>query len=147
MKDKYIEHDFPRYFVFGAHSNGNVDIADADDSTLATVSRVHAEKLITDRDRIVNKLCEMARAFESTDNEAFTKFWYGPNVKNEILDLIGKKVTGVQTSNYDVNESSSLVLTFDDGSELSIDEQYQEGSGPGWHKFSLRIKKPVKVIS
>lgn len=77
MKDKYVEHYFPRYFVFGEHADGRVDIATAHDSTVATVSAKDAAKLIAHRDEIVEKLCNMARAFEDAAPEAFSRFWYG----------------------------------------------------------------------
>jgi hypothetical protein len=77
MKDKYIEEDFPRYFVFGEHENGTVDLATPSNDTIATVSKEHADNIIGDRDAIVSKLCAMARAFDESDPDAFTRFWYG----------------------------------------------------------------------
>ena len=77
MKDKYIEADYPIYFIFGEHENGMVDVASAKNDTVATVSRNQANTLIDDRNSLVQKLCDMARAFEAADNSAFTKFWYG----------------------------------------------------------------------
>lgn len=77
MRDKYIEQDFPRYFVFGQHSDGQVDIATEKDSAVATVSHEHATRLIADRAAIVQKLCDMARAFDEAAPDAFNRFWYG----------------------------------------------------------------------
>lgn len=76
MKAKYVEEEFPRYFIFGEHADGSVDIATSSDDTVATVSRVHAEKLVAHRDAVVQKLCDMAMAFDEADSAAFEKFWY-----------------------------------------------------------------------
>ena len=76
MKSKYVEEVFPRYFVFGEHLDGRVDIATEFDPTVATVSREHAAILIAQRDAVVQKLCDMAKAFNKADNEAFKRFWY-----------------------------------------------------------------------
>ena len=77
MRDKYIEHDFQRYFEFGEHADGRVDIATESDSTVATVTREHAQKLIEHRDSVVTKLCDMAQAFDAAAPEEFKRFWYG----------------------------------------------------------------------
>lgn len=77
MKDKYVEQDFPHYFVFGEHLDGRVDIATGTGSAVATVSKEDAEKLIQHRDAIVQKLCDMARAFDEASPDKFRKFWYG----------------------------------------------------------------------
>lgn len=39
MREKYVEERFPRYFVFGEHADGRVDVASADKDTLATGRR------------------------------------------------------------------------------------------------------------
>ena len=76
MRHKYITDAFPRYFVFGEHSDGMVDVADSSSSTIVTMSLDNANKVITDRDKLINKLCEMAEAFEQADGVAFERFWY-----------------------------------------------------------------------
>lgn len=77
MRDKYVEHDFPRYFIFGEHADGRVDIATISQDAIATVSRDDADTLIAQRDEVVKKLCDMASAFDAAAPEAFQKFWYG----------------------------------------------------------------------
>lgn len=82
MKDKYIlegvlldfEEDFPRYFIFGEHDDGRVDIATEHDDTVATVSKEHAYKLIEHRDIAFLRLCAMARAFDEAAPDAFRRF-------------------------------------------------------------------------
>jgi hypothetical protein len=77
MKDKYIEEEYPVYFVWGKRVDGRVDIATTSDDTVATVSQEHAEKLIQDRNDLVRRLCDMAQAFDRSSPEEFKKFWYG----------------------------------------------------------------------
>jgi len=78
MRDRYIEEEFPRYFVFGRHhDDGRVDISTVKNSTLATVSPLDAETLIADRAAAVTMICNMARAFNAAAPDDFTKFWYG----------------------------------------------------------------------
>ena len=81
MREKYIEEVFPRYFEFGKHADGRVDIATCKNDTVATVSREHATNLIADRDALVQKLCDMALAFDKAAPEVFTQFWYGHNAE------------------------------------------------------------------
>lgn len=77
MRDKYVEHDFPRYFEFGQHADGRVDIATVRGDVVATVSRDDTDRLIRQRNELVQRLCDMARAFDAAAPEAFDKFWYG----------------------------------------------------------------------
>lgn len=77
MKDKYVEHEFPHYFVFGEHDDGRVDVATERDDTVATVSAEDAAKLIAHRAAVVQKLCDMAKAFDDAAPDAFRRFWYG----------------------------------------------------------------------
>lgn len=77
MKDKYIEEEFPEYFVWGKRVDGRVDIATTSDDTVATVSQEHAEKLIQHRNDLVRRLCDMAQAFDKSSPEEFKRFWYG----------------------------------------------------------------------
>ena len=80
MKDAYVEREWPRYMAFGTHQNGMVDIirTGADD-LVATVNAADAERLINDRNALVQRLCDMAWEFDRVAPDAFTKFWYGPN--------------------------------------------------------------------
>ena len=63
MRVKYVEEEYPRYFEFGKHPDGRVDIASSKNSTIATVSEKHAKQLIEDRDAVVQKLCDTTLAY------------------------------------------------------------------------------------
>lgn len=73
---KYIEARFPRYFIFGEHPDGRVDVATANDSTIATMSRKDAEKIIADRDAVIDALADMANAFDAASPTDFSYHWY-----------------------------------------------------------------------
>lgn len=77
MRDKYVEARFPRYFEFGTSSEGRVDLATADDDTVATVLPEHAEKLIQHRDVAVDMIAELAEKLAEISPAAFNKIWYG----------------------------------------------------------------------
>ena len=81
MKRKYIEENWHRYFIFGEHKDGRVDIANTENSTIATVYRKEADIIIAERNALVDKLCDTAEAFERADSIAFTEFWYGNHNK------------------------------------------------------------------
>lgn len=76
MREKYIEEKFPRYFVFGEHKDGRVDVASDHVETLCTVSVLDAERIINDRDKLMDAFVELVQAFDSANHEAFQKFWY-----------------------------------------------------------------------
>jgi hypothetical protein len=93
MKDKYIEEEYPVYFVWGKRVDGRVDIATTSDDTVATVSQEHAEKLIHDRNDLVRRLCDMAQAFDRSSPEEFKKFWYGSCLAQpELAELTDQEV-------------------------------------------------------
>lgn len=77
MREKYVEERYPRYFVFGEHKDGRIDVASGQQDTVATVSKEHAENLITDRDALIGALCAMAAAFDDAAPLSFQAFWYG----------------------------------------------------------------------
>ena len=77
MKDKYVEEDFPLYMEFGIHADGRVDIETTNGDPVATVSKAEAATIIKHRAEVVQRLCDMARAFDEAAPEAFTEFWYG----------------------------------------------------------------------
>lgn len=80
MKEKYVEEVYPRYFIFGTHSDGKVDVASSHNDTIVTVvtvSRQQARTLIEDRDKAIDRLVELADAFDKAAPLKFKKFWYG----------------------------------------------------------------------
>ncbi len=77
MREKYVEERFNRYFVFGTHRGGEVDVACAAADTLATVSKEQAEALIADRDKVLNMLVKVALKLDEVAPDEFNKLWYG----------------------------------------------------------------------
>lgn len=75
MKEKYVEERFPRYFEFGVHGDGRVDLATSEDSTRATVSKEHAANLLKDRNEAIDMLVILALRFAETNPEEFNKVW------------------------------------------------------------------------
>lgn len=76
MREKYVEESFPRYFIFGEHRDGMVDIASTKNDTVATVTREHAINLINDREAVVDRLVKIALRFAEVAPEEFSKSWY-----------------------------------------------------------------------
>ena len=74
--DKYVEERYPRYFEFGAHPDGKVDVASTKKDTLATVSKEHLANLIKDRDEVIDMLCILAAKLDEISPEEFEKIWY-----------------------------------------------------------------------
>jgi hypothetical protein len=75
MRSKYIEERWRRYFVFGSYADSPmVDISDGETYTVATMSREHAQTVISERDRLIDTLCQMALAFESAAPAQFEAF-------------------------------------------------------------------------
>ena len=56
MKEKYIEEYFNRWFVFGKHSDGAVDISDHDGDVLTKVPEYLANEIIKLRNRYVDDM-------------------------------------------------------------------------------------------
>ena len=77
MNVEYIEARFPRYFIFGTHRDGRVDIGTKDDSTVATMSIEHAEKIIANHNLLVDKLIKLAGKFDDLDPAESEWFWLG----------------------------------------------------------------------
>ena len=77
MRDNYIEQRFSRYFVFGQDETGNTcDISDGHDMTLATVSNEHAEKLIRNRDDVVDMIILLSQSLYEISPDKFVQIWY-----------------------------------------------------------------------
>jgi hypothetical protein len=75
MKDKYIEERFPRYFIFG-HSENKVCLADSDGDVLLGLKESDANRLINDRDKLLDFMIAMAHRFNKCNPDEFEKFWY-----------------------------------------------------------------------
>lgn len=61
-----------------------------------------------------------------------------------IFRLIGKTVSGVYTSNFEIgdDEASGLTLHFDDGTTLELSENYVECCG--WGGITVELSKNAK---
>ena len=75
MRDKYVEESYHRWFIFGERE-GMVDVCSDGPDVISGIPREDAERLIADRNRVIDALCAMARAFDEADHEAFKRFWY-----------------------------------------------------------------------
>lgn len=69
MKEKYVEERFPRWFEFGVHSDGRVDLADSDGDVITGVSPETATKLLQAREQYVDAMIEIF----SADPEALNR--------------------------------------------------------------------------
>lgn len=71
--DRIVNH----YFVFGENpQTGMVDVADADDDRICNVTRADAEKLIRDRNRVIEITKRFAIALARVDKDAFDAIYY-----------------------------------------------------------------------
>jgi len=84
MREKYVEERFPRYFQFGEHPDGRVDLATSDDMTVCTVTKDEAAKLQRHRDAVIDMLSKMAVRFSEISPEEFAKVWYDHKMTSEV---------------------------------------------------------------
>ena len=75
MREKYVEERFQRYFEFGEHGDGRVDLATQNDSTVCTVTKDEAAKLMANRNDAINMLCKLALKLDEVAPEEFDKVW------------------------------------------------------------------------
>lgn len=75
MREKYIEERFSRYFIFGVHPDGRVDLASPENSTLATVTPEQAAGLIAERDAAVDMICTLVQLLEVVAPDTLTALW------------------------------------------------------------------------
>ena len=77
MRAKYVEESFPRYFIHGEYSDGErVDIVSLKVDPICTVTKEEAQRLIRDRDELLDKLISVVLRFSEVNDEEFTRFWY-----------------------------------------------------------------------
>jgi len=73
MREKYIEERISPYFEFGTHSDGFVDIASKyDDTLISHISKKDAEKIIKERDFVIDLLHKLSEKC----GEDFDEVWY-----------------------------------------------------------------------
>lgn len=69
MKEKYIEERFPRWFEFGVHADGRVDLAGPSGDVIQGISKETAARLMRARNAYVDAMIEAFMA----DPEALYK--------------------------------------------------------------------------
>lgn len=73
MRLKHIEERISPYFVFGEHKDGFVDVASKDDDSLIThISKKDADKIIKERDFVIDLLHQLSEKC----GDYFNKVWY-----------------------------------------------------------------------
>ena len=78
MRAKYIEEEFPRYFLTAEDPDGySVDVGTVNGDVVYEIGKIEASRLIADRDALLDKLIATALAFNEANPEAFSRFWYG----------------------------------------------------------------------
>lgn len=78
MKEKYIEERFNKYFIFGERENSPlVDLVIDNNGTEVIVVKESAERIIQDRDRVVDMLCKIATALNEVSPEIYDEILYG----------------------------------------------------------------------
>ena len=83
MKEKYIERRFGRYFTipgseYHSDSGDNViDMCDSNGDVAIYLLLDNADRLMKDRDEILDMLSAVSRKLDEVDPEAFGKIWYG----------------------------------------------------------------------
>lgn len=80
MRQKYVEERYPSWFTTGTYPDGRKSLLlahNTDRETEVAVIPEDADKIMKEHDLLLDKLCEIAVAWAESDNESFTKFWYG----------------------------------------------------------------------
>jgi hypothetical protein len=72
MRAKYVEEKYPKWFDHGGLVIGF--------QTEREKNRPSSFDLVDEHNLVVDKLAEMALAWDETDTESFTKFWYGDKI-------------------------------------------------------------------
>ena len=65
--------------------------------------------------------------------------------KNELSSLIGKRINGVRSSNFDGSSATEITLYFEDGSKITFLDTYEECCG--WVKFQVSFDDDTKENS
>jgi len=78
MIERYVEERFPRWFVFGRHTNGlDVNIASANDESICCTNKYIANNIIKERDELVDMVYKLADTLDKIDSDKFKEIWYG----------------------------------------------------------------------
>jgi hypothetical protein len=77
IRDKWIEEKFPFYFIHHYLPNGKVILSASSDIDLyIELPLKDAEQLIATRDKILEKLKQLANALNDISEEDFNNVWY-----------------------------------------------------------------------
>ncbi len=72
MKEKYIIEAFNRYFIFGESADKQyVDVDDSEGTIVSNIKRSEAERLIADRDRVVDALIKSIQLHGKRDYDVY----------------------------------------------------------------------------
>jgi len=76
MREKYVEEEFPRYFIFGEWDDGvHVDVSDGEGDVVTHVVRSQAVAFIQQRDRLVDEVVSLL--LERFNGEPYTGVFAG----------------------------------------------------------------------
>jgi len=75
MKAKYICEDYPMYFLHGERSDGRVTVASVE-GDIAVVTKEEGKRLVRERNRLVQRLCDTAIAWADITPGVFAQFWF-----------------------------------------------------------------------
>ena len=63
-------------------------------------------------------------------------------MENRLSSLIGKRINGVRSSNFDGSSASEITLYFEGGSKITFLDTYEECCG--WAKFQVSFDDDTK---
>lgn len=88
MRLKYVEELFPRYLIFSSYRDDRVDVGTIDNYSICTVTPAEAERLIKDRDELIDALWTVVESFADEAPLKFDRVWYN----NVVTELLNKRV-------------------------------------------------------
>ena len=82
MKRKYYESRFKPYSIFGWKDH-IVDLSDSEGDVATEIKRFEAERIISERDEMLEAIIKFGDALEEIDSDKFKKIWYGEIYDNQ----------------------------------------------------------------
>jgi len=84
MRPKYIEEEYPLYYISGYSSDGSIAYVESGyGNDVCAVSVEEAQRLIDDRRVVVEALIGVAMKFSECNHGEFTEYWYSKNERGE----------------------------------------------------------------
>ena len=71
-----VDQEFPHWFEFGIHSNGNIDIAEVNRDIACNIPKDEAAKLMARHNELHQFLIDLGRHYQHHNPEAFKRFWF-----------------------------------------------------------------------